>query len=1163
MLSVDDWFEAVRARNYAAVAENVEKFACSANAEGRTALMEAVEMRDLELVRILADAESLCADGDGNSALMIAAEHDAVECVAELLNYSDRAEGDVKPTPFMIAAVACSNMALRLLSYYYGPETDADGRNALDYAVSASNQEGLEIILHQTTFSLDDVRDAADRARTDSNDEMAIVLDEIQLTLPSRTLRLAGLEASDDTSTTIVKLKHEIDDLTAQLNKAQIQLLAVESASHTDLNEAIQARDQEIEDLRKVLEDLQRANSEPKVEADPEAETDITRDLRAEIEVLSSRVRELEEQNAELTSTIEVEREYSAAEAERARLLAEENEGLKADLHAATTAADAKVAELQAEITAHEALSAQLADRRDALADEVKLLKERLSEDVGVSRLADPVDTSGINHALDDAKADYQAKCEEVLSIKEELTELRGELEMARRDLEIAQEQLRQREEKAESVKEVPKPDPFQAIADIELQIEARAPRGGTSGRTLEEAETELSDMRDYNERIEAQVRVLESKITRLVTANEELERKYSETKIALAVAEQDVSELRERLRHAERQTQLGSRAPGGVTNGGTTAANEFDAFLGEVEAKIDEVAPPPLFPEPPEVGKDPDVYTDNDRSENASPAAIPRVDAPNEEMRELKRAVTDLQRENAELRMTADLLQESLTQNAKAVLRSQSRRSLVKSGLIDAAVQERSKSKGRSRGGREKTETERLERRERHLKRSIAQKEGELEALELEVRDSQLRNTELKRQRAQLDAVLARLSNVRSSNLKGRRSHRPNLQPNPDARSTSRPAFVQEPDEDRQTAVIRTLAEANRRLSVHIDGLAEENAALKSELNAAVDEVIKSRSQGRTKSIGRSSRRSEVRSEGRSDAGSSTNDALSDLPELPAAVPPISSAKPPMPAALRSGSSAKRPEPESPVRPANQIFGEFGLSGEQLSALQAARIETYTPLMRAVMKGKTADVESNLQYAGEVSIDGRTALMMAAEYNRVSAVPLLIPKEAGIRDDNGLMAVHVALHRGHYEVAELLRKTEGLKVEPIERANGHKTQLMQAAEEDDVYTVWSLIPTQGALQDADGITALMLAAGAGHKQIVALLIGGEARMQTAWGTTALMWACQFGHIDCVRMLIPKEVKIRDKRGRSALYYARDAAKHDSAERKRLIEALLKQHIAM
>lgn len=207
-------------------------------------------------------------------------------------------------------------------------------------------------------------------------------------------------------------------------------------------------------------------------------------------------------------------------------------------------------------------------------------------------------------------------------------------------------------------------------------------------------------------------------------------------------------------------------------------------------------------------------------------------------------------------------------------------------------------------------------------------------------------------------------------------------------------------------------------------------------------------------------------------------------------------------------------------------------------------RIDQYsyngddTPLIIAVLKGQNSEIRKYLQYAGRFNKDGVTALMIAAMRNNLEAVQLLVDYEKGLTTADGSTALCLALLKGNMPVAKFLTAYEGLDFSYVSSKGRRFTELMQAADEDNVVSVWCLIPHQGGLRDEEGFTALMYAVQAGHYEVARILYDLEGRVKNTNGETALMLAAASGFTRIANMLMIKEAGERDNQGRTALMRA-------------------------
>ncbi|TNJ27965.1 Ankyrin repeat protein 3 [Giardia muris] len=115
----------------------------------------------------------------------------------------------------------------------------------------------------------------------------------------------------------------------------------------------------------------------------------------------------------------------------------------------------------------------------------------------------------------------------------------------------------------------------------------------------------------------------------------------------------------------------------------------------------------------------------------------------------------------------------------------------------------------------------------------------------------------------------------------------------------------------------------------------------------------------------------------------------------------------------------------------------------------------------------------------------GITALMIAARRNHLEIVELLLPREQGLRDNNGWTALMLAASKANTECARLLLSEAGA----------------QSSEE----RTFSLNGSKITLPS--GVTALMLAAHENHPKVVELLLPYEQGMTDSNGHTAQWYA--------------------------------------------------------
>lgn len=170
------------------------------------------------------------------------------------------------------------------------------------------------------------------------------------------------------------------------------------------------------------------------------------------------------------------------------------------------------------------------------------------------------------------------------------------------------------------------------------------------------------------------------------------------------------------------------------------------------------------------------------------------------------------------------------------------------------------------------------------------------------------------------------------------------------------------------------------------------------------------------------------------------------------------------------------------------------------------------TPLMRAFVEGNLDGVLNMLSHVGKQRSDGTTALMLAALFNRISAIKYVVKKEARMKRVDGATALHIALQKGYYTIADLLTKYEGIDVSEYSTEGNRKTELMCAAEENDLVKLWCLRPLQERLQDQNGKTALMYALEKGHLHCVYLLLSSEAKIRDSQGNNIVSYCSKMSH---------------------------------------------------
>jgi len=146
--------------------------------------------------------------------------------------------------------------------------------------------------------------------------------------------------------------------------------------------------------------------------------------------------------------------------------------------------------------------------------------------------------------------------------------------------------------------------------------------------------------------------------------------------------------------------------------------------------------------------------------------------------------------------------------------------------------------------------------------------------------------------------------------------------------------------------------------------------------------------------------------------------------------------------------------------------------------------------------------------------------------------------------EPDGTTALHVAVQRGHLELATLLI-SRGAIVDAATRYGVKPLYL--AAERGDARIVETLIEGGADVNAAtpQGVTPLMVAARTGQPETVAVLLGRGARasvnVQEGWrGQSALMWAAGEGHVPVIRQLAAAgaDLQARSKSGFTPVLFA-------------------------
>eukprot|EP00854_Cymbomonas_tetramitiformis_P016984 gene16984-20188_t len=253
---------------------------------------------------------------------------------------------------------------------------------------------------------------------------------------------------------------------------------------------------------------------------------------------------------------------------------------------------------------------------------------------------------------------------------------------------------------------------------------------------------------------------------------------------------------------------------------------------------------------------------------------------------------------------------------------------------------------------------------------------------------------------------------------------------------------------------------------------------------------------------------------------------------------------------------------------------------------LDLADTEGMTALMKAATDGNT-DLIRDLAAAGAKldlqTVEGKTAVMIAAGqamsaavHGRVEALQILIANGADVdrQDEDGWTALMYAASSGQAAAVQALvlaganrdlESAEGESAETVAASAEVKralsfqfncnvvkveggdglTPLQRAALAGDILLMKELLGVKGVLvdlQNADGKSALMLAAGEGQAAAAVCLMehGADVNLSTDDGGTPAMSAAVHGRVNALRALVAHgaDINRQDEDGWTALMYA-------------------------
>jgi ankyrin repeat protein len=207
-------------------------------------------------------------------------------------------------------------------------------------------------------------------------------------------------------------------------------------------------------------------------------------------------------------------------------------------------------------------------------------------------------------------------------------------------------------------------------------------------------------------------------------------------------------------------------------------------------------------------------------------------------------------------------------------------------------------------------------------------------------------------------------------------------------------------------------------------------------------------------------------------------------------------------------------------------------------------------PLMMAAFHGDNAMIKLLLDNKADIeqtNSASETALMMAINKQRIESVKLLLKRGANVSQvlsSLGNSVLHYAAMGNSVELVDaLLAKKARLDVQNVYGL----TPAMIASARGQAGILGLLIDAGADINLANNpgmSTALILAAGNDHVDIIKLLTGNGAMTDTRdrLGATALIWAVGREHIESARALLSAGANpdIQDNAGRTALMLAAD-----------------------
>ncbi|EFO61956.1 Protein 21.1 [Giardia lamblia P15] len=192
-----------------------------------------------------------------------------------------------------------------------------------------------------------------------------------------------------------------------------------------------------------------------------------------------------------------------------------------------------------------------------------------------------------------------------------------------------------------------------------------------------------------------------------------------------------------------------------------------------------------------------------------------------------------------------------------------------------------------------------------------------------------------------------------------------------------------------------------------------------------------------------------------------------------------------------------------------------------------------HTALMAAALTNRVEVISILLNREGGMqNHQGYTALMLAAQHENIEALNALVHVEAGKVDESNNTALMQAVLTGKTNVAKHLINAEAQVI----RKDGNFA-LQLAIEQNNFDLARELMEQEGHILHSTGFTDLMTSAFFGDLRECSHLLN-QVKCRTNMGMTALMIAARAGHLDVVQLLSKYEMGLFDHNAMTAGSYA-------------------------